>query len=315
MIPRKVLVTGGAGFIGSHVADAHIARGDRVWVLDDLSSGKQENIPAAAEFVEMDVANEQTTELIRDIGFDLINHHAAQIDVRTSVANPILDAFTNILGLLKILEGARMAGTRRIVFVSSGGVVYGEPEIYPSPESLPKEPVSPYGVSKIAGEIYLNCYREIHGLEHVALRYGNVYGPRQDPHGEAGVVAIFCNRLIEEKPLIIYGDGRQERDYVYVDDVVSANLLAADMLPSIVSGIDARAYNIGTGTGTSVNALATHLEEIAGAERNRIHRDERPGDVQRSILDPSRFRAIGWEPARSLRAGLARTFEHILEEK
>ena len=215
---RRVLVTGGAGFVGSHVADAHIERGDRVWVMDDLSSGRLANVPPGAEFVEMDIADPRTAELIRDVGFDLINHHAAQIDVRVSVADPVADARVNIAGLLNILEAARDAGTRRVVFVSSGGVVYGEPEVYPTPERAPKCPVSPYGVSKLAGEYYLNYYREVHGLDYVALRYSNVYGPRQDPKGEAGVVAIFSNRLIAREPLAIYGDGEQTRDYVYVEE-------------------------------------------------------------------------------------------------
>ncbi len=308
---RRVLVTGGAGFVGSHVADAYIARGDRVWVLDDLSSGRRENVPAAAEFVEMDIAHPHAAELVRDVGFDLVNHHAAQIDVRVSVADPVADARVNVAGLLNILEAVRAAGTRRVVFVSSGGVVYGEPETYPTPEGAPKQPVSPYGVSKLAGENYLNYYREIHGLEYVALRYGNVYGPRQDPHGEAGVVAIFCNRLIEGKPLAIYGDGEQVRDYVYVEDVASANVLASEMTLEDCPGIDARAYNVGTGDATSVNTLATHLEEIAGGHRGRVHRGARPGDVRRSSLDTARIRAAGWAPAHGLREGLARTFRHI----
>ncbi|MCY4572851.1 MAG: NAD-dependent epimerase/dehydratase family protein, partial [Gemmatimonadetes bacterium] len=276
---RRVLVTGGAGFVGSHVADAHVSRGDRVWVMDDLSSGRLENVPADAEFVEMDIADPRAARLIRDVGFDLVNHHAAQIDVRVSVDDPVADARVNIAGLLNVLEAARASGTRRVVFVSSGGVVYGEPETYPTPESAPKQPVSPYGVSKLAGECYLNCYREIHGLDYVALRYSNVYGPRQDPHGEAGVVAIFCNRLIEGKSLTIYGDGEQVRDYVYVEDVASANLMASEMALEERPGIDARAYNVGTQDATSVNTLATLLEEIAGVHRGRVHSDARPGDV------------------------------------
>ena len=293
------------------MADAHISRGDRVWVMDDLSSGRLENVPADAEFVEMDIADPRAARLIRDVGFDLVNHHAAQIDVRVSVDDPVADARVNIAGLLNVLEAARASGTRRVVFVSSGGVVYGEPETYPTPESAPKQPVSPYGVSKLAGECYLNYYREIHGLDYVALRYGNVYGPRQDPHGEAGVVAIFCNRLIEGKPLTIYGDGEQVRDYVYVEDVASANLMASEMALEERPGIDARAYNVGTQDATSVNTLATLLEEIAGVHRGRVHSDARPGDVRRNTVDTARIRALGWAPAHDLREGLARTFHHI----
>lgn len=312
---RKVLITGGAGFVGSHVADAHIARGDRVWVMDDLSSGRPANIPSRAEFVEMDIGDPRARELILDVGFDLINHHAAQIDVRASVADPIADARINIVGLLNILEGAREAGTRRVVFVSSGGVVYGEPDVYPTPESAPKRPVSPYGVSKLAGEHYLDSYREVHGLDYVALRYSNVYGPRQNPHGEAGVVAIFCTRLMDGQPLDIYGDGEQTRDYVYAEDVATANLIAADMPLEDGAGIDARAFNVCTGEATSVNTLATVLEEIAGARPGRVHRDARPGEVRQSVLSTARIRAMGWSPAHTLREGLARTFRHIASER
>lgn len=308
---RKVLITGGAGFVGSHVAGAHIARGDRVWVIDDLSSGRPANVPSGAEFVEMDIADPRARALIRDVGFDLINHHAAQIDVRASVADPIGDARVNIAGLINILEGAREAGTRRMVFVSSGGVVYGEPDMYPTPESAPKRPVSPYGVSKLAGEHYLDYYRAVHGLDYVALRYSNVYGPGQDPHGEAGVVAIFCTRLIDGEPLHIYGDGEQTRDYVYVEDVAAANLIAAGMPFENGAGIDARAFNVGTGEATSVNTLATLLEEIAEVRPGRVHRDARVGELRCSVLSTARMRAMGWVPAHSLREGLARTFRHI----
>ena len=314
-VNRKVLITGGAGFIGSHVADAHIARGDRVWVMDDLSSGRPANVHSRAELVEMDIADPRARELIRDVGFDLINHHAAQIDVRASVADPMADAMANIAGLINILEGARAKGTRRMVFVSSGGVVYGEPDVYPTPESVPKRPLSPYGVSKLAGEYYLDYYRAVHGLDYVALRYGNVYGPGQDPHGEAGVVAIFCNRLIDGAPLDIYGDGEQTRDYVYVEDVASANLIAADMPLPDGDGIDARAYNVGTGKGTSVNTLATLVEEIAGVRPGRVHKNARAGELRQSVLSAARMRAAGWVPAHSLREGLARTFGHIASDR
>ncbi len=262
----------------------------------------------------MDIADPRAQELIRDVGFDLINHHAAQIDVRASVADPIGDARVNIAALINILEGARASETQRVVFVSSGGVVYGEPDVYPTPEDAPKRPVSPYGVSKLAGEYYLDYYRAVHGLEHVALRYGNVYGPGQDPHGEAGVVAIFCNRLIDGEPLDIYGDGEQTRDYVYVEDVAAANLIASEMPLEDRAGIDARAYNVATGEATSVNTLATLLEEIAGARPGRIHRDARAGELRRNVLSPARMRAMGWTPAQSLREGLARTFRHIASQ-
>src|SRR6185503_11439140 len=204
--PRRVLVTGGAGFIGSHVADAYIARGDQVWVLDNLSSGRRENIPKAARFVEMDVADPGVRDLFREVRFEVVNHHAAQIDVRSSVTDPMNDARINVMGLLNLAEAAMEVGARRFVYVSSGGVVYGEPERRPTPESAPKLPMSPYGVTKLTGEHYLYYYRKVRGLEYVALRYSNVFGPRQDPHGEAGVVAIFCNRLLDGRPLTVYGD-------------------------------------------------------------------------------------------------------------
>ena len=312
---RRVLVTGGAGFVGSHVAGAHVALGDQVWILDDLSSGRIDNLPAGAEFIEMDVADPRTRELVREGAFDLINHHAAQIDVRASVADPIADARVNILGLVNILEGARAAGTGRVVFVSSGGVVYGEPDRFPTPECEPKRPVSPYGVSKLAGEHYLNYYRQVHGIEHVALRYSNVYGPRQDPNGEAGVVAIFSNRLLRSEPLVIHGDGEQVRDYVYVEDVARANIRAATMPLDDGVGIDARAYNVGTETATSVNALAAVLEDVSGIRVGRVFGEARPGDVRRNTLATNRIRQRGWAPVFSLREGLARTFEHIASEQ
>ena len=236
---RKVLVTGGAGFIGSHVAEAYLAQGNQLWVVDNLSTGKRENVPSQATFVEMDIRDEGIRELFREVEFDLVNHHAAQIDVRVSVADPSYDAQVNLLGLLNLLEGAREVGTGRFVFVSSGGVVYGEPEIRPTPEEAPKLPLSPYGVSKLSGEFYLNYYREIHGLEYAALRYANVFGPRQDPHGEAGVVAIFCKRLLGPSSLTIYGDGEQTRDYVFVKDIVEANMVVSDLdLTGAPAGLD-----------------------------------------------------------------------------
>ncbi|MSR37115.1 MAG: NAD-dependent epimerase/dehydratase family protein [Gemmatimonadetes bacterium] len=308
----NVLVTGGAGFIGSHIAEAFLARGDRVWVLDDLSTGKRGNVPAAAELVVADVADRAVRDLFREARFDLVSHHAAQVDVRASVADPARDARVNVLGLLNLTEAALETGTRRFLYVSSGGVVYGEPERRPTPEAEPKVPLSPYGVSKLAGEHYLHYYRRVHGLDYVALRYGNVYGPRQDPHGEAGVVAIFSNRLLEDIPLTIFGDGEQTRDYVFVADVVAANLRAADMtLPDRSSDLDALAFNVGTGVGTSVNRLAQLLERVAGRSPGREHRDARAGELRDSALDSSRLRERGWTPARTLEEGLSETYAHI----
>jgi UDP-glucose 4-epimerase len=311
----KVLVTGGAGFIGSHVAEAYLERGNQVWVVDNLSSGKRENVPAGADFVEMDIRDPGIRNLFRDVGFDLVNHHAAQIDVRVSVSDPRYDAEVNLLGLLNLLEGSVEVGTRRFVFISSGGVVYGEPEVRPTPEGTPKNPLSPYGVTKLTGEFYLSYYRKVHGLEYVALRYSNVYGPRQDPHGEAGVVAIFCSNVLSGRPLAVFGDGEQTRDYVFVRDVVSANMIASGLAVSPEDGIDAVAFNVGTGVATSVNQLADAMEVIGGKSLVREYRDARPGELQHSALDPNRIRELGWAPRWSLEEGLQETFAFIAEER
>lgn len=307
----KVLVTGGAGFIGSHVAEAYLARGDRVWVVDNLSSGKRENVPAEAQFVEMDIRDKGIRDLFREVRFDLVNHHAAQIDVRMSVADPGFDADVNLLGLLNLLEGAREVGTGRFVFVSSGGVVYGEPDIFPTPEDAPKLPLSPYGVTKLTGEFYLNYYREVHGMEYVALRYGNVYGPRQDPHGEAGVVAIFSSRLLSDETLTVFGDGEQTRDYTFVRDIVAANMAVSDAELEETRGIDGVAFNVGTGNGVSVNLLADTLEKVAGVQPGREHEAPRPGELLHSRLDTGRLRALGWSSNWTLEEGLRETYEHI----
>jgi UDP-glucose 4-epimerase len=312
---RRVLVTGGAGFIGSHIVDAYLALGDDVWIVDNLSSGRRENVPEGAELVELDVRDEEVRNLFREVRFDLVNHHAAQIDVRVSVLDPVKDASINLLGLLNLTEAAIEVGTRRFVFVSSGGVVYGEPEQIPTPESAPKLPRSPYGVTKLTGEQYLYYYRMVRGLEYVALRYSNVFGPRQDPHGEAGVVAIFCNRLLSGTPLTIFGDGEQTRDYVFVRDVVSANMLASTVRLEAAEGLDARAFNVGTGVATSVNRLADVLEAIAGSAPGRDRQPERPGELRHSTLETALLRSRGWSPAFTLEDGLRETYEHIARQR
>lgn len=312
---RNVLVTGGAGFIGSHVVDAYLERGDRVWVVDDLSSGSLANVNEKAEFVEMGIQDPDLRGLFRDVGFDLVSLHAAQIDVRTSVADPARDASINVLGMLNVVEGARESGTRRIVYVSSGGVVYGEPEEIPTPERAAKLPLSPYGVAKLSGEYYLHYYEVVHGIEYVALRYANVFGPRQDPHGEAGVVAIFCERLQSAEELTIFGDGEQTRDYVYVKDVVVANLLASEMVLKPGPDIDAVAFNVGTGAGTSVNRLADVLESIAENRPGRVYREARAGELRHSTLDVSRFAECGWAARHTLEDSLRETFHFIANQK
>ncbi|MGD8277738.1 MAG: NAD-dependent epimerase/dehydratase family protein [Gemmatimonadota bacterium] len=310
----KVLLTGGAGFIGGHVAEAFLARGDEVWIVDDLSTGRRGNVPAGAEFRRMDIRDEALRELFREVGgFDLVSHHAAQIDVRVSVAHPRRDAGINIDGFLNVLELVARHRTGRFIFVSSGGVVYGEPDMIPTPETAPKLPLSPYGVSKLAAEFYLHYYHRVHGLDYVALRYSNVYGPRQDPHGEAGVVAIFSQKILAGEPLTIYGDGEQTRDYVYVGDVARANLAASDAKLPQASSLDDRAFNVATGRETSVNELAAALQRVAGREVELKRADARPGELERSCLDTARLESTGWTAATPLADGLAKTFAHIAE--
>lgn len=306
-----ILVTGGAGFIGSHVAGAFAREGHEVVVLDNLSTGKRSNVPAGIELVEMDIRDPGAADLIRERKFEIISHHAAQMDVRVSVEDPRLDASINIDGLLNLLEAARAAGTRRFLYVSSGGVVYGEPRVRPTPETEPKLPESPYGVSKLAGEQYLYYYHRVHGLDYVALRYSNVYGPRQDPHGEAGVVAIFSTRLIHGEPLTVFGDGEQTRDYVYVGDVVRANLLVAGAELPPARQLDDRAFNVGTGDETSVNRLARALMLASGRSGEVRMAPARPGELRHSSLDTAKLRRLGWKPETTLEDGLGETFRWI----
>jgi len=234
--------------------------------------------------------------------------------VRASVADPTIDASINLQGLLNLTEAAIDVGTRRFIFVSSGGVVYGEPSTIPTLETAPKMPLSPYGVSKFTGELYLNYYRQVHGLEYVALRYSNVYGPRQDPHGEAGVVAIFSRKLLAQEPLIIFGDGEQTRDYVYVSDVVSANILASEIDLDSRGQLDDHAFNVGTGIETSVNRLADVLGLIAGTDLGREYKSVRPGELRRSALNADKLRALSWTPGSTLEQGLQETYTFIERE-
>ena len=311
---RRVLVTGGAGFIGSHVCDAFAADGWSVTALDDLSSGKEENLSTGIDLVVADIRSPEAATLIRDGGFEVVSHHAAQIDVRISVERPDHDASINIMGLLNLLEAAVSGGVRRFLYVSSGGVVYGEPEDLPVSETAPKQPLSPYGVSKLTGEHYLHFYRQIHGLESVSLRYSNVFGPRQDPHGEAGVVAIFGRSILEGRQLTIFGDGEQTRDYVYVGDVAQANVLSARLDVSDSKTMDDVAFNVGTGLETSVNELASALMTVAGREVLVEHAPERPGELLRNCLDASKLEGKGWRRAGVLEDGLLATYEWIAGE-
>lgn len=310
----KVLVTGGAGFVGGHVAEAYVEHGDRVWVVDDLSSGRPSNIPAGAEFVHTDIRDPALGRLFADVGgFDIVNHHAAQIDVRTSVNDPRKDAGINVDGFLNVVEQAVRHGCRRFLFVSSGGVVYGEPEERPTPETAPKLPLSPYGVTKLAAEFYLYYYHRVHGLDYAALRYSNVYGPRQDPHGEAGVVAIFSRRILAGEPLTIFGDGEQTRDYVYVGDVAAANMALTGAALPVARSLDDRAFNIGTSRETTVNRLAEVLQDVAGREVGVRHAPERPGELRHSCLATDRARAVSWQARTGIREGLEQTYRYIAE--
>jgi len=299
----KILVTGGAGFIGSHVVDAYLAAGHEVLVVDDLSTGHRENLNPKARFHQLDITDAKVAELIRDERPAVLNLHAAQMDVRRSVADPLFDARVNILGTINLLEAARKANVRRVLFVSSGGAVYGEQEAFPASETHSTNPVSPYGVSKRAGELYAFFYQAEYQLPFVALRYANVYGPRQDPHGEAGVVAIFSGKMLRGEPVTVNGDGKQTRDYVYVGDVARANLLALD---STATG----PFNVGTGIETDVNTLARLLADAAGSRSEIRHGPAKQGEQRRSVIDCARAaRVLGWRPEVSLADGLGRTVE------
>lgn len=309
MSPRAI-ITGGAGFIGSHVADRFLDEGYDVEIIDDLSNGKRANVPENAALHAMNVTSPEAAAVVRHGKFDVLVHLAAQIDVRRSVADPLFDATTNILGIVNVLEAVKASGRAiRVVFTSTGGAIYGDFNTPPNVETCSKEPESPYAISKLASEYYLAYYGRLHGLEHVAVRFGNVYGPRQDPHGEAGVVAIFCNRILEGKPLTIFGDGRQTRDYVFVGDVANAVWRGATFDLPPAGTVDTRSFNIGTGIGTSVVELARLLQQAAGSNAEILFAPRRPGEQQESFLNVDKARdVLGWEPGVSLADGLARTF-------
>ena len=308
------LVTGGAGFIGSTLVDRLLAEGHEVDVVDDLSSGSMANLADARsggdhklQFHRMDVRDPALVELIERRRPEVVFHLAAQIDVRVSVADPVLDAMVNIIGSLHVLEGARRAGTRKVVFASSGGTIYGAPdgEDLPITESQPQAPISPYGVAKKVVGDYLHAYRELHQLEYTALALANVYGPRQDPHGEAGVVAIFAGKLLASEPCTVFGDGGQTRDYVYVDDVVDAFVRAADRGSGLV-------LNIGTGVETSVTELYTTMAAVAGVDSPPVHAEARAGEVPRSCLDAGRAEIhLGWTPWTDLATGTGAVLDYF----
>lgn len=311
-LAKHVLITGGAGFIGSHVCEHFLEQGWSVDVLDDLSTGRRENLPPAAVLHVMDVRSPEAAALVRDRRADVLVHLAAQMDVRKSVADPVHDAGINIVGTLNLLEAlraSRRGRETRVVFSSTGGVLYGDLSTPPNAETAAKDPDSPYAIAKLSVEYYLSYYTRVHGMNAVALRFGNVYGPRQDPHGEAGVVAIFCGRILDGQPLTIFGDGLQTRDYVYVRDVARATFMAATQALPAPHRVDTRGFNIGTGIGTPVIDLAKTLLELSGATVPVQYAPARPGEPQHSFLDV-RMAAdvLGWRPTTDLRAGLADSY-------
>ncbi|MCK4744941.1 NAD-dependent epimerase/dehydratase family protein [Candidatus Parcubacteria bacterium] len=308
MKSKKILVTGGAGFIGSNLVDKLIEKNYEVAIVDNLSTGKKENINSKAEFYNVDILdNEKLERVFIKEKPEFISHHAAQIDVRKSVSDPVFDANINILGTLNLLELAKKYNVKKTVFASSGGAIYGEANIVPTPEEYPAEPISPYGVSKFSIEQYLNYYNEIFKLKFVALRYANVYGPRQDPLGEAGVVAIFCNKLLNNEQLIINGDGKQTRDFVYVGDIVKANILSFE---KNIEGI----FNIGTGLEISINELFDALIKISGIKMQKNYGQALKGEQMRSCLNADKIKqALGWKAGMSLESGLKAAWGKIIE--
>ena len=309
---RRALITGGAGFIGSHLADLFLAKGWSVDIIDDLSTGSRENVDAAAQLHVLDIRSRDTAQLVSAGRFDVIVHLAAQIDVRRSVDDPIFDVGVNVAGTLNVLEALRGTGTganTRVVFTSTGGALYGAATRPPSLETTAKDPDAPYGIAKLSAEYYLAYYARVHGLDTACVRFGNVYGPRQDPHGEAGVVAIFCGRILDKKPLIVFGDGQQTRDYVHVTDVVHATFLVATASLPSAGGVDQRAFNVGTGVGTSVLDLAGTLLRAAGSDSPIEFAPKRMGELQHSALSIDKARsALGWSPQMALARGLGDTF-------
>ncbi|MBN2089502.1 NAD-dependent epimerase/dehydratase family protein [candidate division KSB1 bacterium] len=305
----KILVTGGAGFIASHVADAYIKAGHEVVIIDNLSTGKIENINPNAKFYQLDILDEKVKEVFRTEKFDLVNHHAAQMDIRKSVADPLYDARVNILGTLNLMQNSVDFNVKKFIFISSGGAAYGEQEIFPAPETHPTRPLSPYGVTKLTGEKYLYFYHTAYGLQYNVLRYANVYGPRQSPHGEAGVVAIFTTRLLNGEAPVINGDGKQTRDYVYVGDVVRANVKLLDFNQN-------ETFNIGTSIETDVNQIFHHLNSLCDSNKPEQHGPAKKGEQLRSVIDYGKaIQVLDWKPEMDLATGLKETVEFFKQKK
>lgn len=311
----RVLVTGGAGFIGSHIAEAYLREGWDVTVIDDLSRGRESNVPKGARLVRADIRSAEAREALATGRFDLLNHHAAQIDVRVSVDRPAFDSHINVVGFVNLLEGAGEGRVKRVIFASSGGVVYGDPEVIPTPETAPKLPVSPYGVSKLAGEYYMRALAALRGFEGIAMRYANVFGPRQDPKSEAGVVSIFVSRLLAKQPLTVFGNGRQTRDYVFVKDVARASVLASTLPISSNGDFDGPAFNIATSVQRNVLELAASVGEVIGRKPEIEFADARPGELFRSALDVSKAKKVlGWSPQHVFEDGLRELVDWFKKE-
>lgn len=303
----KVLVTGGAGFIGSHIVDRLVQEGHEVVIIDNLSTGKRRNLNRSARFYKMDIQSWRVERVFRNERPNVVMHLAAQMDVRRSVDDPVFDAQVNILGTLNVLQQAVQHGVRKVIFSSSGGAIYGEQQTYPAGESHATQPLSPYGISKLCGEHYLSYYQRISGIQVVCLRYANVYGPRQDPEGEAGVVAIFIQKMLNNEQPIIYGNGRQTRDFIFVDDVVEANLAA---MGQSTQGT----YNVGTGIETSINELFRILAGTTGSTCKEVHGPAKKGEQARSSIDSAKIRQeLMWDPKIDLTDGLKRTVEYFRE--
>ncbi len=304
----NILVTGGAGFIGSNIADAYIAAGHSVIIVDDLSSGAIGNVNPKAKIYKLDIQSPDIETIFKDNKIQVINHHAAQMDVRRSVADPRFDASVNILGMLNMLELGVRYGVKKVIFASTGGAIYGEQDYFPADEKHPLRPLSPYGITKLATEKYLFYYQAVHAIQHVILRYANVYGPRQNPHGEAGVVAIFASKMLDGGQPIINGDGKQTRDYVYVDDVVQANIRA-------LSYGSSDTFNIGTGLENDVNSVYSIIKKYTASQHEEKHGPAKIGEQLRSVIDHTKAKKIlGWSPTVPLEEGLRRTVEFFKEK-
>jgi len=305
----KILVTGGAGFIASHIVDAYLDAGHEVVIVDNLSTGRIKNVNPRAEFIKIDIQDEGIRDIFESHQFDVVNHHAAQMDVRKSVDDPIYDANCNVIGFLNIVQNAVTHGVKKVIFASSGGAVYGEQDYFPADENHKTQPYSPYGITKLTGEKYLFFYGLTYGLTYVALRYANVYGPRQNPHGEAGVVAIFTQKLLRGENPVINGTGKQTRDFVYVKDVVQANVKALAYETSDI-------FNVGTGKETDINEIFEQLNQLTGAGKTAQHGPAKDGEQMRSVIDYGKIKEkMGWTPQYSLTEGLRETVEFFKEKE